>query len=108
MPKLQHVSLGLLLSLAALGAQAQAGGNAPATSNATPPTPDNVGVTPQTAEEANRKAVPRTDTGTLVRTGPSVADKVKQTRDETYTAAPANPDQPAPLRPARRPRADRN
>lgn len=111
MSKLQHVSMGLCLVVAALGAQAQAG-NGPTTSH-TPSsataTPDNVGVTPQTAAEANKKAVPRADTGTLVRTGPSAADRVKETRDETNTtAAPANPDYPAPVKPARRPRADRN
>ena len=36
-----------------------------------------VGVTPQTAAEANRQAVPSTDTGTVVRTSPNAADSAR-------------------------------
>ena len=36
-----------------------------------------VGVTPQAAAEANRQAVPRSDTGTVVRTSPSAADTAR-------------------------------
>lgn len=36
-----------------------------------------VGVTPQTAAEANRQAVPRSDTGTVVRTSPNAADSAR-------------------------------
>ena len=36
-----------------------------------------VGVTPQTAAEANRKAVPRSDTATVVRTSPNAVDSTR-------------------------------
>lgn len=36
-----------------------------------------VGVTPQAAAEANRQAVPRNDTGTVVRTAPNAADSAR-------------------------------
>lgn len=36
-----------------------------------------VGVTPQTAAEANRQAVPRSDTGTVVRTSPNATDSAR-------------------------------
>lgn len=41
-----------------------------------------VGVTPQAATEANRKAVPRSDTATVVRTAPNAVDA---TRNATGT-----------------------
>ena len=71
---------GVLLSLAASGAMAQA---APAATN-----PTTVGVTPQDAAEANRKAVPRADTGTLVRTGDTAADKARAMNDKPGAATP--------------------
>lgn len=73
-----------VLSVAATGAMAQT--TAPATN------PDTVGVTPQDASEAMRKAVPRSDTGTLVRTDESAADKARNAADATRAnnaAAPA-------------------
>ena len=42
-----------------------------------------VGVTPQTAAEANRQAVPRSDTGTVVRTSPNVSDSVRSATSRT-------------------------
>ncbi len=36
-----------------------------------------IGVTPQTAAEANRKAVPRSDTATVVRTSPNAVDSTR-------------------------------
>lgn len=39
--------------------------------------PANVGVSNSTAVEANQKAVPRSDTGTVVRTSPSAADRAR-------------------------------
>ncbi|MEP6964331.1 MAG: hypothetical protein ABI845_02515, partial [Polaromonas sp.] len=71
------IPLGAVLTLAAAGAFAQ---------TPTPPmtpssTPNAVGVSPQTAAEANQKAVPRSDTGSLVRTSPTAADKAKAAMD---------------------------
>lgn len=62
-----------VLSLAATAAVAQ---TTPALSN-----PTTVGVTPQEAAEAARKAVPRADTGTVVRTDESAADRARQAVD---------------------------
>lgn len=74
------------LSVAASGALAQT--PAPATN------PTTIGVTPQDAAEATRKAVPRSDTGTLVRTDDSAA---QQTRDAVDAARPSNPAAPAAI-----------
>ncbi|MBY0411204.1 MAG: hypothetical protein K2Q97_14015, partial [Burkholderiaceae bacterium] len=74
---------GVVLSLAASGAMAQA---APAATTST-----TVGVTPQDAAEANRKAVPRADTGTLVRTGDTAADKARAMNDKPGAATTAAP-----------------
>lgn len=45
-----------------------------------------VGVTPQAAAEAARKAVPRSDTATVVRTAPNAADAA---RNAAAAAAPS-------------------
>lgn len=71
---------GLVLSVAATGAMAQ-------TTPATTSTPATVGVTPQDAAEATRKAVPRADTGTVVRTDESAADKAREAADKARNAA---------------------
>lgn len=67
-----------VLSLAATGAMAQ---TTPVPSN-----PTAVGVTPQEAAEATRKAVPRADTGTVVRTDESAADKASNMADRARNA----------------------
>ena len=95
----------LLLALGAAAASAQP---------ATPPT--SVGVTPGTATEAEKKAVPRNDTGTLVRTAPNAADRTKAAADNVTppatatapqtSATAAAPQERAPVRRARK--ADRN
>ena len=64
---------GALLSVAATSAMAQ---TTPVPSN-----PTTVGVTPQDAAEAARKAIPRADTGTVVRTDESVADRAREAVD---------------------------
>lgn len=74
------------LSVAASGALAQT--TTPATN------PTTIGVTPQDAAEATRKAVPRSDTGTLVRTDDSAA---QQTRDAVDAARPSNSATPAAI-----------
>ena len=67
---------GATVSIAQTGAASTAGGQ-----------PTGVGVSPQTAAEANRKAVPRSDTATVVRTGPDAGDRARQAADATRNAA---------------------
>lgn len=116
------IPLGAILALATAGAFAQT----PAPTITPSSTPDAVGVSPATAAEANQKAVPRSDTGTLVRTSPSATDKAKSAMDNTTTlttdmnptpnAASSTPASAntAPMNrtsrtaPLRRARADRN
>ena len=120
------ISLAAVLSLAAAGAFAQT----PAPTTMPTSTPDAVGVSPQTAVEATQKAVPRSDTGTLVRTSPSATDQAKSAMDNTTsgmdttttgtstaTNRPSTPpsppgtmpmNRPAKTTPMRRARADRN
>jgi len=93
------------LAVATMAVQAQ-----PATNG----TPANVGVSQGTAAEAANKAVPRSDTGTLVRTGPdagnragAAADSARSNMGTTANTAPtAETPAAAPMR--RAPRADRN
>ena len=73
------IPLAAVLALAAAGAFAQT----PAPTITPSATPDAVGVSPQTAAEANQKAVPRSDVGTLVRTSPPATDKAKAAVDNT-------------------------
>ena len=70
-------------------AQAQAPANTlPAAPNQQPTA---IGVTPSTGADANQKAVPRSDTGTVVRTGPTAGDRAKEAgtaaADATRSAA---------------------
>ena len=44
-----------------------------------------IGVTPQEAAMATQKAVPRSDTATLVQTAPSAADKARSTMNDAPT-----------------------
>ena len=76
------LSVGAAIVLATTGAWAQT------PSTATPPT--TVGVTPQEAREATQKAVPRADTGTLVRTEISPADRAKSMADDPKNAVTPN------------------
>lgn len=72
------------VSLAALAAVAVA-----QTTTTTPSTtgqPAAVGVSPQTAAEANDKAIKRAEVGTVVRTSPSAADKARQMKNANGTA----------------------
>lgn len=74
---LKMIPCSAVLVLTVAGASAQT--TAPATSQ--PPTA--IGVSPQTAAEAERKAIPRSDTGTVVRTAPSAADQTRSAVDNT-------------------------
>lgn len=69
--------------------------------------PAPVGVTPQTAEKANEKAIQRNDTGTVVRTAPPVTERANTTSPPG--AAPAAAPQPSAsnVTSPRPPRADR-
>lgn len=78
--------------------------------------PAAVGVTPGTAAVANEKAVPRSDVGTVVRTGPTALEKARDamandtgstavTPGATTRADPAAADSQGGVR---QPRADRN
>ena len=67
--------------------------------------PAAVGVTPQTAAEANRQAVPRSDTGTVVRTSPNAADSARSATGMTGSTGDTAASSSAPMRTAR---ADRN
>lgn len=73
------LALGVGLALASGGVLAQT--STAATPAASSPAAT-VGVTPQDAKEAAKKAVPRADTGTLVRTKPSAAQRAKELADE--------------------------
>lgn len=100
-----------VLSVAATGAIAQ---TAPAISTTNPTT---VGVTPQDASEAMDKAVPRSDTATVVRTdepaakAAEAAKAVKATAPAAATTTLRRDNTVAPSTPRktpRAPRADRN
>ncbi|NMM79521.1 hypothetical protein B2J86_01005 [Acidovorax sp. SRB_14] len=73
---IKAMSVGAALALAASGAFAQ---TTPSTS--TQP-PASVGVTPQDASQATQKAVPRSDTGTVVRTDQSAADRARDAANQ--------------------------
>ena len=76
------LSVGAAIVLATTGAWAQTPGTAT--------TPATVGVTPQDAREATQKAVPRSDTGTLVRTEPSAADRASNAANDAKNAVTPN------------------
>ncbi len=76
-----HCAVGATLLAAASAVLAQ---TTPAT-----PNPTGVAVTPQTAAEAQQKAVPRTDTATVVRTGPTAADRSRDAANSVGSAASA-------------------
>ncbi|MES2888737.1 MAG: hypothetical protein V4739_12100 [Pseudomonadota bacterium] len=109
MKLLNHAAFALIAATCATGALAQ--------SNTAPTTPANppaqVGVNPNEAAEANQKAVPRSDVGSVVRTGPSAPDKARNVVNETGNAARSagdavTPDAATTPRTVRAPKADRN
>ena len=77
------ITLAAALALGAGGAFAQT----PAPAMPGSSTPSTVGVTPQNAAEATQKAVPRSDTGTVVRTSPSAVDKAKAAMDNSTSTS---------------------
>ena len=78
--KLALMAAATVLATGAL-AQATAPGAMPGAS-----APAAVGTTPQTAAQADKKAIQRSDTGTVVRTAPSVADRARQATATTPAA----------------------
>lgn len=81
---IKTLSLGAVLALAATGAFAQTTNNSTVNTNQTPAT---IGVSPQEANEANQKAVPRSDTGTLVRTEPTAAEQARDAANRAQNNA---------------------
>jgi hypothetical protein len=69
-----RITAALTVAAASLAAYAQ--------SSPTPTTaasqPNAVGVTPEAARTANEKAIQRSDVATVVRTGPTAADRARQ------------------------------
>jgi hypothetical protein len=98
----------MLSRIALMSAITFMGSNALAQANAG--TPAAVGTTPQAAAEATQKAVPRSDTGTVVRTSPSAVDKARQVAPaaSSSTSSASTTDATAPQTGARPARADRN
>jgi hypothetical protein len=114
---IKSIPLAAALALTVASASAQTAAPVAATASA----PTTVGVTPKEAAEATRKAVPRSDTATLVRTSPSPANKASDALNASTTGSPTgvatNNTNAAPTGPAqtagngskpRPPRADRN
>lgn len=76
------IPLGAVLALTVASVSAQT--TAPA---GTASAPAAVGVTPQEAAEATQKAIPRSDTGTVVRTSPSPADRASDAMSNSRTGS---------------------
>lgn len=70
---------GATIALACAGVSAQ--------NTTTDARPAGVGVAPSTAAAAQEKAVPRADTGTVVRTGPTAVERAKQASSSVKEAA---------------------
>ena len=85
--QIKLISLGALMAVAMASASAQT--PTPATGASAPAT---VGVTPQEAATANRQAVPRSDTATVVRTAPSPMQRASGAMNDTTTAPAATND----------------
>lgn len=81
---LTTLSLGAALAVAASGAFAQTTNNSTVNSTQTPAT---VGVSPQEANQANQRAVQRSDTGTLVRTDGTAAEQARDAANRAQNNA---------------------
>jgi hypothetical protein len=79
---IKSIPLAVVLALTVASASAQT--TAPIAAAASAPT--TVGVTPKEAAEATQKAVPRSDTATLVRTSPSPANKASDAINGSTTS----------------------
>lgn len=105
---MKTLSLGAVLALAATGAFAQTPNS---TVNSTQ-TPATVGVSPQAANEANQKAVQRSDTATLVRTDDTAAAQARDAANRAQNSATTNTtmdnNATGTTAPRRAARADRN
>lgn len=93
--------VGLVMAGASISAFAQTTTTSPMGSTQAPTA---VGVTPQTAAEANRQAVPRSDTATVVRTGPNAVDASRSAASAAQGST-SNMGMAPTMRPAK---ADRN
>lgn len=106
---IKAISLGgAALALVATGAFAQTSSSSTVNTTQTPAT---IGVSPQTANEANQKAVQRADTATLVRTDDTAAQQARDAANRAQnnaTGSTMNSTAPAAPAPRRAARADRN
>lgn len=75
---------GAALALVATGAVAQTSNSSTVNTNQTPAA---IGVTPQTASEANQKAIQRSDTGTVVRTDATAAEQARDAANRVQNNA---------------------
>lgn len=82
---LKTLSVTAALALSAAGAWAQ-----------TSSTPTTVGATPQEARQATQNAVPRSDTATLVRTGPSATERASDATQTAQVTPSPSGNSPAP------------
>ena len=83
-------------------------GSAPAQGMGTSQQPAGVGVTPQTASDANSQAVPRSDTGTVVRTSPNAVDSTRNATGMTGSTGMSSDSSTSTGTSTRTARADRN
>lgn len=85
-----RIAASLALAAASYAAVAQT----TATPSVAASQPNAVGVTPETAKAANDKAIQRSDVATVVQTGPTAADRVRQAghKVKTTTARTTNAD----------------
>lgn len=87
------LSMTAALAFAATGALAQTAASQPQPTTAT----KTIGVSPQDAKEALQKAKPQADTGTLVRTEPSAADRAKELSSDAKATVTQPLPKPAPV-----------
>lgn len=80
-----HFTASIALATACLAAFAQTT-TAPSLAAPAASQPNTVGVTPETAQQANDKAIKRSDVATVVRTGPTAADRARQARNKVESS----------------------
>ena len=81
MNTISRFAAGFALAATCAAASAQTAPAVPASA------PTAVAVTPETARAANEQAIPRSDVATVVRTGPTAADKARQAKSEVQSKA---------------------
>lgn len=84
---IKTLSLSAALALAATGAYAQTTNNSTVNTNQTPAA---IGVSPQTANDANQRAIQRSDTGTVVRTDGTAAEQARDVTNQAQNTTGTN------------------